>query len=640
MASNQLPCFTPDCPNELAAPGDLLCSSCLENIPLEPDLNLNLNLDLNPGRELDLGGSPAQSRAVFHDEDNVAADENNSVGDWGNTLGTTPFNFEGGTNSLQAQNAPEGRGPIVQAQTLEAPQQFSPGTTEEHQGTSQRIPATRKKAEFSEEELHEALPKDSSEFRKAFEGLRDRLLQGRQDKNIKGVKYLSHQHVKRIMDIQDGTIKTDASEKFTALHHFEKRSGGPHGCRLIRKVAPPKQKASKDNMTVEAGWVVPTESWFDVAWEAHSSLHGQRSFGRDATMKRIDDSGYYHPVPKDLVQAFIDRCPHPSCRESSRLAKAQIAAGVGQGSPQQPTASAANAPAPRSRGLQNGRRQHKVAVRRARSAEEATEGPPEFAAAANDNLQQSWTEGTREAPTMPPQQAPTGTGQEPYFTGAFPNVTSGPSQSQSRYIGGFQEATSDPSFPQFPHMPAPEHNAWTPQQPNVAGDFPEGAYHQSLQQLQQRQMVSMPFRTTPRQAVQQSYHVAGGLPDGGFHRNLRQFEPGQTAEASTMSWSRTNTTGSSSDDSVDPVLRQQPSYTAGGLPGSGFHQSLEQTLEAPTMLQHQTNTAEGPLDIPNDSILPQESTSLEESNGEPIPPWVEFWINGLRQDLTHEGFLG
>ena len=184
----------------------------------------------------------------------------------------------------------------------------------------------RQKAEFSDEELSQPLPSNEEEFRRAIEALQNDRLQKR---TKKGDKFLSRAEVQEYMDIKRGNIECkDAGKKFRATHNFGVRQD-----RLVKMTTPPgAKKATKDNQTVVAGVVVATEDWFDVAYEAHNSLHGARSSGRDATMNRIHLNGYYASIPKDFIQGFVDRCPHPSCRESSRLAKAQQQQQQGQAS--------------------------------------------------------------------------------------------------------------------------------------------------------------------------------------------------------------------------------------------------------------------------------------------------------------------
>lgn len=219
----------------------------------------------------------------------------------------------------------------------------------------------RNKAAFSEDKLLEKLPENVGELRLAFEGLQARQLG---ERGYEGSKYLSRADIKEYVGINKREIECkDTSKKFQASHQFHVNKGGPRGYELVRLKAPPGQKkARKDDLTEESGWVVPTEDWFDVVWEAHSELHGERSCGRDATMRRIREKGYYASIPKSLIQDFIDRCPDHKCRQSSRLAKAQQEQAT-TADPGHPTGATPN------RGVAKERRQRKQNVRSKRSAD-------------------------------------------------------------------------------------------------------------------------------------------------------------------------------------------------------------------------------------------------------------------------------
>ncbi|KAL9081363.1 MAG: hypothetical protein Q9157_000082 [Trypethelium eluteriae] len=221
-----------------------------------------------------------------------------------------------------------------------------------------RNPAVKRgKAEFSAEQLSEALPKDVEEFRDAFRGIQGTFLRQK-----KGWKCLPQEKINRIIGIQQGTVLTkDAPEKYNAMHLFRYRAGGPNGFNLVRMMPHGSgAKATKDNRTKEDGYVVPTEDWFDVFWAIHDSLHEDHSCGRDATMRAIRDAGYGASIPREVIHEAIDRCPDPKCRRSSRLQRAQQRF--------RPSAvSRTRAPLNREDG--RSRRQHKLEVRSQRSAE-------------------------------------------------------------------------------------------------------------------------------------------------------------------------------------------------------------------------------------------------------------------------------
>ncbi|KAI9689390.1 MAG: hypothetical protein M1822_010041 [Bathelium mastoideum] len=246
-------------------------------------------------------------------------------------------------------------------------QQLFPGHSSPN-GSSRRAqntpsPTTRGKAGFPEEELREPLPSNVAELKRAFKGIQDRHFGKRK---CKGSKYLTNEQVERIKGIKAGTVQSaNAAEKFSALHRYKIDPSGPRGYSLVKLVPPKGTKAAKDNYTESAGWVIPMEEWFVVAWEEHNGLHGGRA-GRDETMERIRVRGYDTSIPKEVIQALIDRCPHPSCRKSSRLAKAQQEASLHRHS------SPAGAP-PRPNAGPKARRPHKEQVRSERAA--AAEGP-------------------------------------------------------------------------------------------------------------------------------------------------------------------------------------------------------------------------------------------------------------------------